>query len=190
MPVAERGGREFGCFITAREELGAFAQGFGPLLAHRRLHTPAAAKGPRAAQHRGAVARSNLALHHRGDAGWRPRAANGSRWWGLAPGRRAAYAAVYMEGVFRPGMHPRCTGIQGWRPGIPWRASSAWKLPKASWYSGQGAGVMVHGGVPMGLTGTGTGVRRHSCSFSRTPRSRGRCSRPIGPPKVCAGPSH
>jgi hypothetical protein len=137
-PVAQRAGREFGCFITAREELGALPKD-SALYWHIDAFTAQAAAEAAQAP-RSTVVRSlgRIWLFTIAERGWRP--ASGQRIAVVGPLPLVdadAYAAVYMEGVFKPECTPRPTGIRGWRPGIPWRASNAWRLHKASSNSGQ-----------------------------------------------------
>jgi hypothetical protein len=72
-----------------------------------------------------------------------------------------AYAAVYMEGVFKPGMHSavhRHPGVEAWYTveGEQCLENPQGKLEQKA----GGPGMMVPGGLPMILTGTGTSVRR------------------------------
>ena len=120
VPVAQRAGQEFGCFITAREELGALPKDSALYWHIDAFTTPAAAeaaKGPRST-----VVRSlnRIWLFTIGERGWRPASGKRIALVGPLPLVDAnAYAAVYMEGVFKPGMIPRSIGIREWRPGIP-----------------------------------------------------------------------
>ena len=72
-----------------------------------------------------------------------------------------SYAAVYMEGVFEPGMHT----MVHWHPGVEaWytlEGSMCLETPKGRLDQHAGdPGIMVAGGVPMMLTGTGDSVRK------------------------------
>jgi quercetin dioxygenase-like cupin family protein len=72
-----------------------------------------------------------------------------------------SFAAVYMEGIFRPGMQTRVhrhPGVEAWYTlegemclESPWGR----QVQKA-----RGPGIMITGGQPMILTGTGTTTRR------------------------------
>jgi len=70
-------------------------------------------------------------------------------------------AAVYMEGVFRPGMQSvvhRHPGVEAW---FTLEGSMCLETPEGTLEQRAGGpGVLVPGGVPMVLTGTGTGPRR------------------------------
>jgi hypothetical protein len=72
-----------------------------------------------------------------------------------------AYAAVYMEGVFKPGMHSavhRHPGVEAW---YTVDGEQCLETPQGKLEQRAGEpGMMVLGGVPMILTGTGKSVRR------------------------------
>ena len=72
-----------------------------------------------------------------------------------------AYSAVYMEGVFRPGMESpvhRHPGVEAW---YTVQGEQCVETPEGKLVQRAGGpGVMVQAGLPMRLTGTGTGVRR------------------------------
>ena len=71
------------------------------------------------------------------------------------------FAAVYMEGVFEPGMHSmvhRHAGAEAW---LTLDGSMCVETPEGKQTQTAGdPGVVVPGGLPMMLTGTGTKVRR------------------------------
>jgi quercetin dioxygenase-like cupin family protein len=72
-----------------------------------------------------------------------------------------SFAAVYMEGVFEPGMHSsvhRHPGVEAWYTLVGEQCLET-PLGKLVQHAG-GAGVIVPGGIPMMLTGTGTRIRR------------------------------
>jgi quercetin dioxygenase-like cupin family protein len=162
VPVSERAGREFGCFITAREELGALpAQ--PPLYWHLdTFPTTAAAraaKGPR-----GTVVESlgRIWLFTIAEAEYRP--AGGTRVTRIGPlplARAEQFAAVYMEGVFQPGMSTqihRHPGMEAW---YTLEGSMCVETPGGRIDQRAGEpGILVPDGVPMELTGTGSGPRR------------------------------
>ena len=162
VPVSERAGREFGCFITAREELGPLpAQ--PPLYWHLDTFPTAvaarAAKGPR-----GTVVESlgRIWLFTIADAAYRP--AGGTRVTRIGPlplARAERFAAVYMEGVFQPGMSTqihRHPGAEAW---YTLEGSMCVETPGGRIDQRTGEpGVLVPDGVPMELTGTGSGPRR------------------------------
>lgn len=161
-PVGQRAGREFGCFIMARQELG-------PLSASRLLYwhldtfptskAANAAKGPR-----GTVVESlgHIWLYTIAARTWH--SSGGSRVATIGPLPlipAKAYAAVYMEGVFRPRMQSpvhRHPGVEAW-----YTLAGSMCLETSEGIITQhasGPGVMVRAGVPMILTGTGSVPRR------------------------------
>ena len=111
-PVAARAGRAFGCFITAREELGALPRDSALYWHIDAFPTQALAEA--ATVPRSTVVRSldRIWLFTIAEAGWRP-----------ATGKRIALT----------GPLP----LRGSKPGTRWRASSAWKPRMAFWYSGR-----------------------------------------------------
>ena len=161
-PVSQRAGREFGCFITAREEMGRLPSDsalYWHIDAYPTHAAAQAAKGPR-----GTVVESlgrnwlfTIAVER-----WRPRGGEHLATVGPLPVIQAqAHAAVYMEGVFRPGMHSRVhrhPGVEAW---YTLEGEQCLETPHGKLVQRAGDhGVMVPGGEPMMLTGTGTGVRR------------------------------
>jgi hypothetical protein len=161
-PVAERAGREFGCFITAREELGALPKD-SALYWHIDAFTSQAAADSARAQ-RSTVVRSlsRIWLFTIAERGWQPASGTPIAVVGPLPLVDAdAFAAVYMEGVFKPGMHSvvhRHPGVEAW---YTVEGEQCLETPEGKLEQRAGApGVMVRGGLPMILTGTGTGVRR------------------------------
>lgn len=161
-PVAERAGRAFGCFITAREELGALPRDSALYWHIDGFATPALAQAARAP--RSTVVRSlgRTWLFTIGDSAWRPGSGQRIAMAGPLPLIDAdTYAAVYMEGVFRPGMHSpihRHPGVEVW---YTLEGEQCLETPEGRLVQrAKAPGVLVRGGVPMILTGTGTGVRR------------------------------
>ena len=161
-PVSQRAGREFGCFITAREELGRLPRDsalYWHLDAYPTRTAAQAARGPR-----GTVVESlgRTWLFTIAGARWRPSGGERLATVGPLPLIGAeSYAAVYMEGVFQPGMHSaahRHPGVEAW---YTLEGEQCLETPHGKLVQRAGDhGVMVPGGEPMMLTGTGTGVRR------------------------------
>ena len=161
IPASERGTREMGCFVTAREVLEQLPQ--GPLFWHLDTYPSRAAadaaKGPR-----GTVVESfgKIWLFTIAGAGWRPIGGEHIAEIGPLPLIEADhYAALYMEGVFAPGMasevhrHP---GVEAW---YTLAGEMCVETPQGKLIQRAGdPGVFVAGGLPMELIGTGTGVRR------------------------------
>lgn len=162
VPVAERAGRAFGCFITAREELGRLP--VSPRLYWHLDTYPTRAAAEDARESRSTVVASlgRTWLFTIAPADWRPRGGHRVARIGPLPLSAAdAFAAVYMEGVFQPGMHSmvhRHPGVEAW---FTLEGAMCLETPegKIEQHAGD-PGVLVRGGVPMMLTGTGTGPRR------------------------------
>ena len=162
VPVAQCAGQEFGCFITAREELGRVAQGFSSLLAHRRLHhSGSRPREPRLRAAPWCCPWAGSGSSPSRNAGGGLRAANGSpRWapcpWSTpTPSRPCTWRRVQAGNALRG---PPASGGRGLvhRRGRTMPGNSGREARAA----GRGPGVMVRGGLPMILTGTGTSVRR------------------------------
>jgi quercetin dioxygenase-like cupin family protein len=155
VPVSERAGREFGCFITAREELGALpAQ--PPLYWHFdtfptvRMRVRRRARGPSL----NPWAASGCLRSPAPNTGRRAaRVSTASARFRSYPRR---FAAVYMEGVFKPGMSTeihRHPGMEAW---YTLEGSMCLETPSGRLDQRAGdPGVLVPDGVPMMLTGTG-----------------------------------
>jgi quercetin dioxygenase-like cupin family protein len=95
-------------------------------------------------------------------ADWQPRAGQRVAVIGPLPLVDAdSIAAVYMEAAFQPGMHSvvhRHPGAEAW---YTLEGSQCLETPDGTLEQRAGdPGVLVAGGVPMMLTGTGTGPRR------------------------------
>lgn len=163
-PVADRAGRSLGCFITAREELGPLRRDSALYWHITRYPSPdaaaaAAARAPRS------TAVTSLGLH------WLFTIA--TRQWRPPGGRRIAvvgplalveadsFAAVYMEGVFKPGMQTgahRHPGVEAW---YTLQGAQCVETPDGRQVQRAGGpGMMVRSGLPMRLTGIGTVLRR------------------------------
>jgi hypothetical protein len=161
-PVAQRGVRTLGCYVTAREELGPLPRDTALYWHINRFTSPAGAqkaKGPR-----GTVVNSlgQTWLFTIADSTWRP--AQGIRVARIGPLPLVAadsFAAVYMEGIFEPGMHSRVhrhPGVEAWYTLV---GEQCLETPQGKLVQRAGGpGVMVPGGLPMMLTGTGTEIRQ------------------------------
>ena len=162
VPIAERGERTLGCYITAREELGQLPRDSALYWHIDRFASPASAekaKGPR-----GTVVNSleQTWLFTIADSAWHP--AQGERVARIGPLSLVAadsFAAVYMEGVFEPGMHSRVhrhPGVEAWYTLV---GEQCLETPRGKLVQRAGGpGVMVPGGLPMMLTGTGSEIRK------------------------------
>jgi hypothetical protein len=161
-PVTQRAGREFGCFITAREDLGALPKDSALYWHIDAFTTQAAAEAAKAQRSTVVQSFGRIWLFTIAEAGWRPAGGERIAVAGPLPLVDAdAYAAVYMEGVFKPGMHSavhRHPGVEAW---YTVEGEQCLETPQGKLEQRAGApGVLVRGGVPMILTGTGTTVRR------------------------------
>lgn len=161
-PIAERAGREFGCFITAREDLGPLPKDSALYWHIDAFATRAAADAARTQRSTVVESLGRLWLFTIAEPNWRPATGERIATTGPLPLIGAdAYAAVYMEGVFRPGMRSpihRHPGVEAW---YTLEGEQCLETPRGKLVQRAGdAGVMVPGGLPMILTGTGSGVRR------------------------------
>jgi len=161
IPVSERAGREFGCFIIATQAIGPLdsARAFWHLSIFPTRSTAMAARGPR-----GAVVESlgKVWLFTIAEAGWRPSGGTHVAEIGPLPvAAGVAYTAQYMDAVFRPGMKSlvhRHSGPEAW---YTLNGETCLETPAGS-LVGRAGGmpVIVPQGPPMELTATGTQVRR------------------------------
>jgi quercetin dioxygenase-like cupin family protein len=161
LPVAERQ-QPYGCFITAREELG-------PLPRDSSFYWHLSTFGSRAAAEQASAARSTVVeslgriwLFTLADASWQAKGGTRVERIGPLPLVEAdSFAAVYMEGVFQPGMHSvvhRHPGVEAW---YTLEGEQCLETPRGKLVQRAGGrGVLVPGGLPMQLTGTGRGERR------------------------------
>jgi quercetin dioxygenase-like cupin family protein len=162
IPVAERAGRDFGCFITARQSLGRVSA--DPKLYWHLDTYPAriAAEGARAPWSTVVESLGRIWLFTIAPADWRPRTGNRVARVGPLPLIEAdSLAAVYMEGVFQPGMQSmvhRHHGAEAW---FTLEGAMCLETPEGKLEQRAGdTGVLVRAGPPMVLTGTGTTPRR------------------------------
>jgi quercetin dioxygenase-like cupin family protein len=162
IPVAERAGRALGCFITARQELGPLAK-TPPLYWHLDTYATREA-AERARESRSTIVESygRIWLFTIAPADWRPREGHRIDRVGPLPLVDAAnFAAVYMEGTFEPGMHSMVHTHPGTEAWVTIEGSMCLETPAGRMEQRAGdRGVLVAPGVPMMLTGTGSGVRR------------------------------
>ncbi len=161
VPVSERGGRAFGCFITAREPMVDLPK--GPLFWYLDTY-PTRAAADVAKGLRGTVVESldKVWLFTIAEAGKQPAGKERVAVIGPLPLVAAdEYLAVYMEGVFEPGMvtvvhrHP---GVEAW---FTLDGVMCVETPEGKQVQSAGdPGLFVTEGTPMQLTGIGTAVRR------------------------------
>jgi hypothetical protein len=163
-PVANRGDRTLGCFITARQELGALPRD-SALYWHLTTYPTLTAAQAAAATLPRSTAVTSLGKHWLftlASGRWRPPGGRPTARVGPLPlVDAAAFAAVYMEGVFEPGMRTavhRHPGAEAW---YTLQGEQCLETPQGRQVQRAGErGMMVRGGLPMQLTGTGTGLRR------------------------------
>jgi hypothetical protein len=162
VPVAQRAGRAFGCFITARQELGRLPADSALYWHLETYPTNAAATSARASRSTVVESLGRIWLFTIAPAGWRPRGGTHVARIGPLPLIAAdSFAAVYMEGTFQPGMNTmvhRHPGAEAW---YTLEGTMCVETPDGMLTQSAGEpGVVVAGGLPMMLTGTGTGPRR------------------------------
>jgi quercetin dioxygenase-like cupin family protein len=162
IPIAERAGRELGCFITAREELGRLPTDSALFWHLDTYPTRQAAESARASRSTVVESLGEIWLFTIAHADWRPNGGKRVARIGPLPLVRAdSFAAVYMEGVFNPGMasvvhrHP---GVEAW---FTLEGAMCLESPEGKLEQRAGdPGVMMPGGHPMELTGIGKTRRR------------------------------
>jgi hypothetical protein len=161
IPVAERAGRQFGCFILAKQAVGPLE----PARTFWHLSTfPTREAAEAVAGAHGTVVESlaKVWLLTIADADWRP--ATGTHVAAVGPlpiSPRVGYTAQYMEAVFRPGMKSlvhRHSGPEAWHT---LTGETCLESPEGI-IIGRAGGrpVIVPRGPPMELTATGVEIRR------------------------------
>jgi hypothetical protein len=162
IPVAQRTGRAFGCFITARQELGHLA-GDEPLYWHLDSY-PTRRAAEDAREERSTVVESlgRIWLFTIAPADWRP--GSGDRVARIGPLPVAAadsFVAIYAEEAVRPGMKSvahRHAGVAAW---FTLEGTLCAETPEGKLVQEAGdPGVMIKGGVPVELASAGNGPRR------------------------------
>jgi hypothetical protein len=166
VPESERASRKLGCFIIARHELGRLLIR-PPLYWHLDVYTNRdAAQRAQQRDNRSRMvdAFGKIWLFTIAPFEWK--SPDGELWARVGPlplldHEVPEYAAVYMEGVFEPGMRSivhRHPGAEAW---FTLEGSMCVETPEGKQEQSAGEpGIVVPGGLPMVLTGTGTGVRR------------------------------
>ena len=160
VPVSERAGTEFGCFIIATNPVGQLAS-----FAFWHLDTyPTQTAAEKAKTAAGVVveALGKVWLLTIGPSGWR--AAGGTRVAEIGPLPTVAgrsYTAQFMEAVFKPGMKSavhRHSGPEAW---YTVSGETCLETPDGTQVGRAGGSyVIVPSGPPMELTATGSEVRR------------------------------
>jgi len=189
VPVKERAGRDFGCFMMASVELGRL--GVRPIFWHLDTYASLAeaegARGPR-----GTVVQSlgKFWLFTIAESGWRP--PSGDRVAEIGPlpiNPDTAYTAMYMEEVFQPGTKSKIHRHSGPEAWYTLTGETCLETPNGT-MTGHAGGphVVVPGGTPIELTAIGTDMLRAEALILRDtsppPTSRPRDWNPKG---LCAG---
>ena len=159
VPVAERAGRELGCYILGSAQLGSlegiplywYIDRFGSKAAAQKLQGP-----------RGAVmeAAGQVWLFTIAAAGWQ--GAGGERVAAVGPlevSNTTEYTATYMEAVFMPGMQSRVHRHPGPEAWYVLEGEQCLETPNGTIRARAGESAVVPAGPPMQLSGTGSGRR-------------------------------
>jgi hypothetical protein len=175
-PESQRAGRTLGCFILTREELAPLPRDSALYWHIDAYPSPPAAAAGRTTRGTVVTSLGRTWLFTIAGAEWR--GAGGTRVARIGPlplMEADSYAAVYMEGVFRPGMQSpvhRHPGVEAW---YTLTGAQCLETPEGRLVQRAGdPGVMVRAGLPMQLTGIGQGVRRSLVLIlqdARQPRS-------------------
>ena len=162
IPISQRGGAPFGCFITASEDVGMLQTSTRVYWHIDAFATIAAAEAARTPRSTVVESLGRIWLFTIGPAGWKP--AGGLRVAEVGPlplkvsGR---YTAQYMEAVFRPGMKSRVHTHPGPEAWITLTGAMCLETPDGRMLGREGGRhVIVPEGPPMELTATGSDVRR------------------------------
>jgi quercetin dioxygenase-like cupin family protein len=162
VPVSQRAGQTLGCFITAREELGVLPKDSALFWQIDSYSASPAAEASKGARSTVVESLGQVWLFSIAPATWR--SAGGTHVATIGPlplVDATAYAAVYMEGVFEPGMHSRVHRHPGMEAWYTLEGEQCVETPNGKIVQRAGdPGMIVPGGDPMQLTGSGTGVRR------------------------------
>ena len=161
IPVSERAGRPFGCFILAEQPVGQpdRAAWFWHL---ETFPARAAAEEIRGARGTVLEAFDKVWLLTIAEAGRRSPAGTHVAEIGPLPTTSGvAYTAQYMEAVFRPGMKSRVHRHSGAEAWYTLSGETCLETPEGKMVGRLGASpVIVPGGPPMELTATGVDVRQ------------------------------
>jgi hypothetical protein len=161
IPVSERAGRPYGCFIMASHPVGAL----DPAAAFWHVETfPSTAAATQAKTARGIVleAFDKVWLLTIAESGWRARGGTHVAEIGPLPiVKGAAYTAQFMEAVFTPGMKTRVHRHAGPEAWYTLTGETCLETPEGSMVGRAGGPpVIIPEGPAMELTATGSEVRR------------------------------
>ena len=163
VPIAQRAGRDVGCFIITEQKLGRLdsAHAFWHV---SRYDTPSAAEAAnKAAKVKGTVldAYGSHWLVTIADSSSRPTAGSQVAVIGPLPVKSGVdYAALYMEASMTPGMKSmihRHSGAEAW---YTMAGETCLETPGGTQVGKVGHPVIVPGGLPMELTATGKELRK------------------------------
>lgn len=161
VPVSERDGRDFGCFIIATHTVGVL--GDTPVYWHI-SRFPAREAAVSAAPLSGTVVEAfgDVWLYVVGPDGSWPTGGERIAVIGPLPVRSGtSYSAQYMEAVFRPGMQTRVHRHPGAEAWYTVSGEMCLETPEGAMLGRAGGEpVIIREGLPMQLTATGTEVRR------------------------------
>jgi quercetin dioxygenase-like cupin family protein len=161
VPVSERNGREFGCFITAQEILSRLPE--VPVYWHiDAFPSRAAAEAAKGANGTVVESLGRIWLFTIAGADWRPSGGNAMANIGPLPLVKAdQITATYMEGVFQPGMSSEIHRHPGTETWYTLEGEMCVETPEGSQVQRAGGpNVIVPAGLPMELIGIGSSVRR------------------------------
>jgi hypothetical protein len=161
VPVAERGERKLGCYVIAREQIGALQSGavHWHIDTFPNLAAAEAAAGPRSVA---VEAFGGFWLLTIEDAGWRSGGGERIAEIGPLPVEPAdTFTAQYMEATFRPGMKSGIAQRSGPEAWHTLSGESCLETPEGTMVGRAGGEpVIARGGVPMQVTATGVEERR------------------------------
>jgi quercetin dioxygenase-like cupin family protein len=161
VPVAERGSRQFGCYVIATASIGPLPPGpvFWRIASYATIAQADADKGPRdtVVEAFGKVWRFSIDAGPKRPDGGQPVADIGP----LPIDAGVTYSAQYMEATFQPGMRSRVHRHPGPEAWYTLSGSMCLETPDGQMV-GRGGGdpVIVRGGPPMQLVAVGSEVRR------------------------------
>jgi quercetin dioxygenase-like cupin family protein len=161
IPVSERAGLTYGCFILAAEPVGQLnpEAAFWHVESFPTRTAAESAKGPRATV---VEAFGKVWLLTIAKAGWKtPGAVHVTEVGPLPVKAGTPYTAQFMEAVFRPGMKSRVHRHSGPEAWYTLSGETCLETPQGA-MTGRAGGshVIVPAGPPMELTATGTETRR------------------------------
>jgi len=161
-PVAQRGDRVLGCYITARQSLGRLPADAVLYWHIDSFPTLAAAEAARSGRATAVSSLGTAWLFTLADSAWHAKAGHRVAVIGPVPVVAAdSLAAVYMEGVFEPGMKTVVHRHAGAEARYTLEGAQCLETPQGKIEQRAGdPGMMVPAGVPMMLVGIGNTVRR------------------------------